>query len=153
MDRKAVMAVVIGLLMIFSVAGFAISGLRITGQSTEPQQQQGLPSVVDRFLSPQEVALVLQQGRVVIESIYPEDCTECQAADGELRVFASKYTGFLVLESVATEPGTGLRKLQMTSSRGEVIPLQGTLTQETLLETFCDAAIVKPRECLLRAFE
>lgn len=144
--------------MLFSVAGFATFGLRYTGgfanQQPQPQQQQTLPTVVDRFLTGQEIALILRQGRVVIESVYNKDCESCKLKDSELRTFTNRYAGFVILESVETESGEGWEKFQMVGSRGQIISLeQEDLSQDNLLDLFCSAAVVQPRECLLRVYD
>jgi hypothetical protein len=154
MEKERIAALVIGSIMLFSVAGFATFGLRFTGGSAgQRQQPEPIPLIAERFLTGQEISSILSQGGTVIESVYNRDCSDCSFKDQQLRDFARKYRGFVVLESVKTEYGEGFEKLQMISSRGEIINLEEEeITQENLLNIFCGIALFKPRECLLKDF-
>lgn len=156
MQKERIFAIVVGLLMIFSVAGFAASSFRFTGAATQGSQEPEeytIPVVVDRLLSGQEIALLLGRGRVVIESVYNKDCEDCRLKDAALEAFAQKYPGSLVLESVETESGEGFEKFQMIGYGGRITSLEGQeLGEESLFQLFCQTAVLKPRECLLLVY-
>jgi len=153
MKKEMLFTFVVGAIMLFSVAGFAMSGLRLTGDATNDQgQQYEIPVIVDRLLLPQEKALILNYGKVLIENIHDIDCDECKSRDAELEMFANKYANFLVLESVETNE-TSSWKFQMVGGSGQIIDLgKEEITQENLLGLFCQAAVIKPKECLLKIY-
>lgn len=152
MDKQRLGAVVIGILMISSVAGFAVTGLRFTGDATQKEELQ-IPPVSERAFTSQEVALLLRTGAVIVESVYAKDCAECALKDASLRTFVNKYSRYAVLSSVQTEQGDGFEKFRMIGSSGQILNIdQENVTQEGLLTTFCDFSLVKPKECLLRAY-
>jgi len=155
MEKQRLGAIIIGLIMLFSVAGFASVGLRFTGDAVQDQpQEQTIPTTVDRFLTGQEISLILRQGRAVIESVYNKNCQECKQKDGELRFFATRFGGFVILESVETEYGEGWERFQIIGSNGEIKDLkEEEISQENLLNLSCDLLVVKPRECLLKIYE
>lgn len=139
--------------MLLSVVGFAMSSLKF-GDTGEKPQQPTILTITNRSLSSQERSIVLSNGITLAQSIYSKNCTSCEKMDSELRVFVNKYAGFLVMESVAIDEGEGFEKFQLVGSRGDIIPLEDEeLTQENLLDLFCELAVVTPRECLLKAYD
>ncbi len=151
MQRERIFAVIVGLVMLLSVVGFAATGFRF---GTEGQgQEYTIPTITNRTLNGQEISTILSYGRVVAQSVYGSECPGCVEKDAEMRRFASRYEGFLVLESVKTE-GDGWVKFQMIGSNGQITSLEGKeITQENLLDIFCELAVVKPRECLLKIYD
>lgn len=143
MAKERAMAIFIGLIMIASVGGFALS---YAGRNVNPPQNL-IPTIVDRELSPEEVVLVLQSGRVLIENFYLGNCTECIVNNIVLETFANKFDGFVVLEEVVANE----TKLQMIGMGGKIISLKNeTISESNLMDIFCDNAIAQPNECLLR---
>lgn len=153
MNSQRVAALVIGAIMLSSVAGFAVHGLRFTGHATSQgdQEQVSIPTIANRLYTSHEKAAILNSGRVIIESVYSQDCTECRQVDAELEFFASSMNGFVFLSSLETVSGEGFQTLQMIGAQGHIIPLDGEeLTQEHLTEVFCSNALVTPRICVLK---
>lgn len=155
MQRDRVAALVIILLMVFSIAGFAASSFPLTGNTVnEPQQQQSIPTVSNRFLTGEELSFLIRSGRVVLESVYNKNCSECRTKDQELRNFALKYSGFLFMESVETDSGEGWEKLQMIGSNGEIFDLKDKdITEQYVFDKFCEIGAVKPRSCFAKTYE
>lgn len=154
MDKQMIFAIVIGLIMLTSVAGFAAFGPRLTGQVTQDQQDYTIPLVVDRPLTGQEISLILRQGRVVFESVYNEACDDCRVKDQELEFFARNLGGFAIISSVETQNGEGWEKFQMIGTNGKIVNLEEEeITQDNLLTLFCSIAIIQPKECILKTYE
>lgn len=154
MDKTRIGALVIGIIMITSVAGFAVTGLRITGGTASKDKPVPIPVVSEKLLTGQEIAVVLSNGRVIFESVYNSDCIDCKAKDGELRTFASQYGNFLILETVESGTGGKWEKFQMIGRGGTVIDLANEqITQDSLLELLCQNSLIQPRECLLKAYD
>lgn len=162
-DKSKIFAFVVGIIMLTSVVGFAVfslpySGGYIGGVGTQPapnQQPQSytIPTIVERSLTSQEISQILSAGRPIIESVYSETCEECKEQDALLRSFALQYTGFVIMESISLTTGDGWDRFQIIGSNGNIIPLEGEeLTPERMLDLFCSAALVQPRECLLRLY-
>ena len=152
--KERAMAIFIGLVMVLSAAGFAA----ISASHIGPQQQQTsqIPTILNRTLTQEEKVTILRTGRVLIEDLYYPDCSECLANNRILEAFANRFRQFIVLEKVAVMPGNetnatgGYIKLQMIGSGGEIQDLEGqNITEENLLNVFCDIAIAQPTECLL----
>ncbi|MEM5797784.1 MAG: hypothetical protein QXP39_00880 [Candidatus Aenigmatarchaeota archaeon] len=139
MARERIAAIVIGLLMIGSIVGFAVMSARpITrGQSISP--------VIERLLTPQEKIQVLRTGRVLIEYIYPSDCNDCEKKAGMYYGFVQRYANFTVLEIVQTNATT---TDQLIGIGGQIRELKNITTEDELFAVFCESAIIKPRECL-----
>jgi len=157
MDQQRIFAIIIGAVMLTSVAGFAVTGLRFTGNTSSHTPQEGSIQItsVNEFLLPSQVILqVLSNGGTVIESVYNKDCVECAEKDAVLRTFVAAYPQFAILESVATTSGDGQEKLQLITGQGQIIDLQDQdLTAETMFDAMCQYAVLKPRECLLQTFD
>lgn len=145
-ERKG--AILIGLLLVFIMGGSLI-GFAVLSSRGPSQAQQGsdIPPIVDYELSPGELVFVLQTGRVVIENFYSPDCTECMQNNILLDSFVNTFPNYIVMESVVGNES----KLQMIGRGGSIVEL-GNLTEESLMNTFCDLAILQPRECIIRGF-
>jgi len=148
MVTEKLAAIVIGIIMLFSVAGFA--SFSLIGRIGDPQPQQQtpeIPNIVTRPLTGSEISYILQTGRVVLRDYYPSACAECLERNTELELFANQFSGFVVLEEVAGNQ----TRLEMIDSLGKVTELDpANITLEGLTDSFCRNSIVKPRECILR---
>jgi hypothetical protein len=143
MEKERIMAIFIGLTMVLSLLGFALMATSRYGQGS--QNSMIMPHVVDRVLTNEEVSYVLQTGRVLIENYYELNCTQCLERNVLLESFVNQYNTFAVLQSVAGNE-TSLKLI----GRGRIRDLTNeSITQETLMEVFCEVAITQPRECLL----
>jgi len=143
MARERAMAIFIGLIMIFSVGGFALS---YAGRNVNPPRNT-IPTIVERELNPEEVVSVLRSGRVLIENFYTENCSGCVERNAVLENFANSLDGFVVLEEVKANE----TKLQMIGTGGKIVSLENeSITEDNLMDIFCDIAIAQPNECLLR---
>lgn len=156
MMKERMMAIIIGGLLLFSVAGFALMGIgRFVDNGDEPVE---VPNVMNEYLSGEQVSSILRSGKVLIRDVYSTNCTNCAAKDVTLELFVNSFPGLLVLEEIAIEPdntthvdSNGYVKFQMISPTGEVIDLGGkNITQEALTDMFCDISAIQPKECLLR---
>jgi len=156
MMKERMMAIIIGGLMLFSVAGFAFMGLgRFTDTGNGPVE---VPIIMNEYLSGEQVSSILRSGRVLIRDVYTTDCTECSSNDAALEIFANSFNGIVILEEVVIEPDNttvvddkGYVKFEMISPTGEIIELGNKeISQESLTDMFCDISAVQPKECLLR---
>lgn len=150
MHKEQVAAIVIGLIFVMSMVGVAFSSL-----SWFPQQQPGvaIPNIINRELTQEERIYVLQTGRVLIENFYVSNCSICAVDKATLEMFAQEFKEFIVLEEVEVNNTneTTYVKLQMIGRAGLIKDLRDVeITQENLIDIFCDIALVQPRECLLR---
>jgi hypothetical protein len=138
-------AIVIGILMIGSTAGYAF--LNVTpGQGPVVP---AIPTIVDRPLSTEEQVFVLRTGRVLVENFYSENCTYCPERTITLNSFVSGLDGYVVLENVLAN----VTKLEMIGVNGKIVPIENqTLTQDGLTDVFCSIAMKQPRMCLLMDF-
>ena len=144
--KERLMALFVGLVMIGSIAGFA-------AVQFIPEQQAGgveIPTVVDKFLTSEEIVYILRTGRVLIQNHYPSNCTECMVNNALLETFAHRMEGFVVLEEVKVNE-TNQTKLQIIGPDGRIKDLESAnMTDEGLIDIFCDISYVQPKECLLK---
>ena len=150
MDNKTkgrIFVAIVAFIMLGSTAGYALLSApnRFTGQTTG-EQTQGIVLINKRQLTPSETLAVLNAGRALIEYSYPEDCADCQTDRITLEIFAQKLDRYLILSEFS---GTE-KKLQMIGKNGDVKQLNETISEESLINLFCDVAIAKPTECILR---
>jgi len=151
MGGERVAAIIIGLIFVTSIAGYALMGVR-TPQNNDPGIQ--IPNIIYRELQPEEKIYVLQTGRVLIEDFYSSMCMECIDDRMILESFAQQFPDHTVLEVVSlnsTETNeTGYVKLQMIGSGGSIIKInESGISENNLMVSFCEIAIIQPRECLL----
>jgi len=144
MRGERLMAIVIGLIMIFSMLGFAATSIVVnpTGQQTieiHPVVKSGLDKDMKLF--------ILRSGRVLIEHFYPAGCQDCLEMNAMLEVFANQFSGFVVAELV--EVPENETKFEAIGSAGRITELSYNMTQQDLMDIFCDIAIRQPKECLL----
>lgn len=137
MRRERLAAVVLGLLMVGSILGFA--SMRI---NTERKLEIG--PIIDRALSPEEKAAILKTGRVLIEYGYQENNSKA----GLYLAFVQKYGKYAVLEIFPSNNTID----QMVGNQGRIIELHNVSTEDELFMIFCDNAFLKPKECLLESF-
>lgn len=140
--KERAAAIFLGLIMIMSLAGFA--AMNISFPTTE--DTQGIPSVVDREMTPEEKIFVLRTGRVLMESFYSENCTECSELNILGETFANGFPEYFVFEKVKGNE----TRVQIIGQGGEIRELGTNLTEDELFDVFCDIAILQPKECLLR---
>lgn len=144
--KERLAAIIIGLIMIFSLGGFALSSVVYMQPSGE--EQPALAGVVEHVLTPQERISVLRSGRVLIEDFYQQNCTECLALNGMLASFAESFQEYALLEiSPANET-----LVQMIGAGGQIRDIPLNTSQDELFSMFCELAIIQPKECLLREF-
>jgi len=144
MAKERIMAIFIGLIMVLSAAGFALN----SAINQNPNQNPGfnIPVIVTRQLTTEETVYVLQNGRVLIEFLYSENCTECPDKITTLEGFAQKMNEFVVLE----EAKANETSLQIIGAGGKIENIWNmTLSEQNLMSTFCDIAIAQPPECLM----
>ncbi len=146
--KERMFAVVIGLLMIGSTAGYAF--LNASSGSGNKQVQNSVPDIVNRKLTLDEQRSVFLSGRVLIENRFSDECGYCLERNPVLEGFARRMSGFVVLENIRVDylNETGL---DMIGSGGRIVEINNeTLTEEGLLDIFCDIAMKIPKECVLR---
>jgi len=144
MAKERIMAIFIGLVMVLSAAGFALNSA--INQNTDQNPGFNIPTIVTRQLTTEETVYVLQNGRVLIEFLYSENCTECPDKIVTLEGFAQRMSDFVVLE----EAKGNETSLQIIGVGGKIENIWNmTLSEQNLMGTFCDIAIAQPPECLM----
>jgi hypothetical protein len=144
MAKERLMAIFIGLVMVLSAAGFALNSA--INQQGQPAPGFSIPTIVTRQLTPDETVYVLQNGLVLIEFMYAENCTECPGKMSALEGFAQKMSEFVVLEEVPANETS----IQIIGAGGRIEDIGNlTLSEQNLMGTFCGIAIAQPPECLM----
>ncbi len=139
------MAIFIGVIMLGSVAGFALMSVNMPTGNDAPE----IPVVVDRALTTDEILYVLRSGRVLIEDFYTTDFPNYLERNMLLESFAGRFSDFVVLERVMVNQ-TNETMLQMIGSGGRIVKLENTtINDSSLLDVFCGIAMAQPMECLL----
>lgn len=150
MNKEKAIAILFGLIMLFSLAGFG--GLSLLGSSDQGQDPNNgandiyVPTVSYEELDSQEKLYVLQTGRVLIESSYSLDCQECIENNALLESFARQFPAHVVVQIVETEEPP---EIKMTGRNGIIQELTD-VTETGIMDLFCSLAAVQPRECLFR---
>ncbi|MBI4173451.1 MAG: hypothetical protein HY519_01910 [Candidatus Aenigmarchaeota archaeon] len=146
--------------MFGSGIGYAViyQGVFSGRQQQEPndpfiQQQQELNNImtagyVNRELTSEEKALILETGRTLVENFYPEGCAACAAAKPAITTFAGRVAGFVVVEEAVKNESLGINFIAPTGYQ-ETIPFANA-TEANLMDKFCGISTVQPAECLLR---
>ncbi len=154
MMKERLAAIVIGGIMLLSVAGFAIMGL---GRFAGSNQQTEIPFIFNEVLDSSQLSGILRTGRIVIRDIHEQGCVQCNANSNELEVLTNTFKGYIVLESVSVNPENytvdedGYVKFEMISPSGDIMDLGGRDINQTMLtDMFCDISVIQPKECLLR---
>ena len=145
MAKERLIAIFIGLVMIMSVAGFALnSAMNQGGANTGPTIN--IPTIVTRPLTTDEVVYVLgTEGKVIIEYTYLNN-TQNSDVTASLEGFAQKRSDFVVLSEF---PGNET-SINMIGIGGKIVDIGNmTLTEQNLLNAFCPIAIAQPPECLM----
>jgi len=145
MAKERWMAIFIGLIMVMSVAGFAL--MSAMNQNTNTNTGFNIPPIVTRQLTPEETVYILQTGRVLIEFMQSPNCTtQCAEKTPVLEAFAQRMSDFVVLEEA---PGNET-SLQIIGSGGQIRDIWNiTLSDQAIMQTFCEVAITQPPECLM----
>jgi hypothetical protein len=146
MARERLIAIFIGLVMIVSAAGFALNAAMNQG----PNQTPGfnIPTIVTRPLTTEEIVYVLgNEGKVIIEYSYQNSTSDYMDKISALESFAQKQSDFVVLEEYQGNETS----LKIIGSQGRILDISNlTLSDQNLMNTFCDMAIAQPAECLMR---
>ncbi len=139
MAKERIAAIVIGLLMIGSILGFALMSAR------QPVEEQKIGNIINRQLTAQEKIAILQSGKVLIEFGWPEDCQTCQQKQSLYLSFVQAWPAFVVLSDFSSDQTID----HMIGRDGQIVDLTNISTQEDLFGLFCQQAILQPKECLL----
>jgi hypothetical protein len=144
MAKERIMAIFIGVVMVMSAAGFALNSAINQNQNQTPGFN--IPTIVTRQLTTEETVYVLQNGRVLIEFLHADNCTECPDKIATLEAFAQKLNEFVVLEEVKANETS----VQIIGAGGKIEDIGNmTLSEQNLMSTFCGIAIAQPPECLM----
>ena len=148
MARERLAAIIIGVIMVMSAAGFALnSAMNQGGINTTPQIN--VPTINIRPLTAEETVYVLNyDGKVIIEYSYQNDTFD-QNKIAALESFAQQKSGFVVLsEYLGNE--TSLDMIGIQGGQGKIIDMSNmTLTTQSLMATLCSVAIAQPPECIM----
>jgi hypothetical protein len=147
MAKERLMAIFIGLVMVLSAAGFALNSSM--NQGFQAVERPSIPDIVTRPLTLEETVYILNyEGRVIIEFFHAENCTDCSQKITALEGFAQRLRGFVVLQEV---PGNET-SLKIIGAEGKIVDMGNmTLSDQSLMQTFCQVAIAQPPECLVNS--
>jgi hypothetical protein len=140
------MAIFVGFIMISSVAGFAIMSVDF---NSDAGTSASVPNIVKRAMTTQERLSVFKAGKVLVQFHYPMNCTSCASDITTVESFVSSKQANIALEEYAVQDNETL-VLRMISPSGAIQDLQGGLTEDSLLDSFCGITYVQTKECLLR---
>jgi len=143
MLSQRLFAIVVGILMLTSVASFALSSL----YRMPSKEEVKIPAIIEKPLAPEERVQILQSGKVLIEYLYPEGCDDCSAKKDTYAKFMDKFKDYAVLEIAEVPENQTLDRI--IGAYGDTEELKDIVTEDRLLEVFCKLAIVQPKECLL----
>jgi thiol-disulfide isomerase/thioredoxin len=142
---KPAAAILIMVIMVLSVAGFAFNSSNF---QSEPEEVQ-IPNVIREQISTQDQIYILRAGKVLIEHFYTEGCTDCLEKNAKLEEFVGRLEGYLVINEVEGNE----TRLDMIGSGGMIVNLENSsLEYGDLIGPFCEVAIAQPRACLVREF-
>lgn len=141
--KQEMAALIIGGIMVSSVAGYAV--INVTSRGNPRQNVRQIPNIVHRELEKEEKVYVLRTGRVLIESYFPENCTPCQENNKKLEDFVSGFKDFAVLEEVPANK----TEVKMIGKNGDIEEIEN-FDRDSLMDKFCELAMKQPTECLLR---
>jgi hypothetical protein len=146
MARERLIAIFVGLVMILSAAGFALNAAMNQGRNQTPGLN--IPTIVTRPLTTEEIVYVLSnQGKVIIEYSYQNSTSDYTDRISALESFAQKQSDFVVLEEYQGNETS----LKIIGSQGRILDIGNmTLSDQNLMDTFCDIAIAQPQECIMR---
>ena len=141
--KERIGAIFIGLIMLFSVVGFALVSV-IPDQPTTPE----IPHIYNGEMSGSDIVFLLQNGRTIFRYYY--DSTSQNNLDEKitLEIFANKVKDFVVLNEIESNT-TKLEIVGVVNGEGKIIDFEGEITEENLFIELCERAYVKPKECYL----
>ena len=141
MMSERLFAIVVGFLMLSSLAGFAMTNIY-----QEPPKVE-IPAVIEKVMDPQERVQVLQTGKVLIEYLYPENCVDCTEKKALYQSFVNQFSNYAVLEIVEVPANQTMDHI--IGMNGDTIELGSVSDASTLMNIFCSVAILQPKECLM----
>ncbi|MBN2102192.1 MAG: hypothetical protein JW716_04965 [Candidatus Aenigmarchaeota archaeon] len=141
MLSQRIFAIVVGILMLSSVAGFAIMNVY------QAPPENTIPSIIDKPLGPQDRVYILQTGRVLIEYLYPEGCTDCSEKIALYQSFVNNFKDYAVLE-LAEVPANETAD-RIIGNYGDTMELGNVTTGQDFMAVFCSVAMKQPKECLI----
>jgi hypothetical protein len=144
LTKSKIVGIFFIILMLIPAYSF-ISGIR----TAQPPSEATLPgtNIIDYELTAQQEDLLLQNGKVVAKFTYSINCLECLQQKSYLESFARQYSNqiFLVEISNATVHTSALHA---NSLRG--YETLANVTQENILDVFCELMLQPPVDCALR---
>jgi len=137
-------ALFIGLIMLLSVAGFALSNpVDLTGN----QEESKIDLIIKGEMSPADVVYILRNGKTILRYYYAAD--EKSIDDKiKLEVFANKIKNYVVLNEIEANE-TSLEIIGAVAGEGRIVNYEGVINETGLFSKFCEIAVVKPKECFL----
>lgn len=138
--KERFIAIFMGLLMLLSVAGYAIINVY-----KAPVKEESINPIIKRVLTPEEKIGILRSGKIIIENFYTKNCTECIDRNNLLESFVVQFKDYIIMEEVLMNQTS----LKIIGKGGKIKNIKN-VTEENLMDVFCEMAILQPKECLLR---
>lgn len=140
MMKERIGAIFIGLIMLSSVIGFALMGV-VSDQSSETPE---IPTIITGEIESNELLFFLQNGRTFFKYYYADDQ---KSLDDKLtlEIFVNKMKEYSVLNEIEANETS----LEIIGSGGKITQFEEEINNQNLLTTFCEVAIIKPKDCFL----
>lgn len=146
MKRSAVIGIFFIILMLGSTIAYSIMSAIRTPQN-EGETKLPETNIIDYELNAKQKELLLQKGIVLAKFTYNINCLECLQQKSYLESFARQYSNQIFLEEIinATVQNS---TLTVNSLRG--YDILTSVTQENILDVFCELMLQPPVDCALR---
>lgn len=133
-------------IILMSIPAYSLlSGTRTSENTGEVKIPE--TNIIDYELTAKQEELLLQGGKVIGKFIYSVNCLECLQQKSYLESFAKQYSNQIFLEEI-TNATAQTSTLTVESLRGyETLT---NITQENVLNVFCELMLQPPVDCILR---
>ena len=138
----------IGLLLIFvmffsSIAFGVLNSITNQAESQPtPSKQTTIERHTKRLLTDQEKAALLQQGVTIFEFLQSKDCAKCADYRPLIESFSTRFNDILLVDAESTSTA-----IQFT---GKITKQVENVTEKNLLDAYCEASVLQPKECILK---
>lgn len=139
----------VGLLLIFVMFFSSIAFGVLNSIASQPESQptpSGKEVQIERhtkrLLTEQEKAGLLQQGATILEFLQGKDCLKCADYRPLIEGFSTKFNDIVLVDAESTAT-----LIQFT---GKTTKQVENVTEKSLLDAYCEASILQPKECILK---
>ncbi|MFH1445487.1 MAG: hypothetical protein ABIF08_03335 [Nanoarchaeota archaeon] len=143
MMKERIGAIIVGLIMLFSVMGFALSSSVVNN----PEPEQGIEPIIKGELTSSDVLFILQNGKTIYRYYYANDQ---KSLDDKitLEIFVNSIKDYVVLNEIESNE-TSLEIVAVVNQEGKIISYNGEINNQDLFLKLCEVAAMKPKECFM----